>query len=83
MFVTLIFWHKNIVTLNVTLRYWDSKFRNLSPFPLPDEMPDDSLELARMAIEQITCVDQLTEISLYNTEELEESTEDKTWIISG
>ena len=46
-------------------------------------MPDDSLELARMAIEQIMCVDQLTKISQYNTEDLEESTEDKTWIISG
>ena len=66
------------------MRYWDSKFKNMSPFPLPDPMPDDSLTLAQMAIEQITCVDRLTEIKLYDTENLvPEHAEDKTWIVSG
>ena len=64
------------------MRYWDSKFKNMSPFPLPDPMPDDSLELAQMAIEQITCVDRLTKITIYDTENLAKA-EDKTWIVSG
>ena len=65
------------------MRYWDSKFRNLSPFPLPDEMPDDSMQLAQLAIQQISCVDRLTQISVYNTDDLEETVEDKTWVVSG
>ena len=65
------------------MRYWDSKFKNLSPFPLPETMPDDSLELAQLAIERITCVDRLTQVSTFDTVDLSEYSEDKTWIVSG
>ena len=66
------------------MRYWNSKFANLSPFPLPLEVPDDALTLAQMAIERITCVDRATIISTHDIEEkLGEQAEDKTWIVSG
>ena len=64
------------------MRYWHSKFKNISPFPLPLEMPNDGLELAKMAIERITSVDRATKITVYDTENEVES-EDKTWIVSG
>ena len=64
------------------MRYWHSKFKNISPFPLPLEMPNDGLELAKMAIERITSVDRATKITVYDTETEVES-EDKTWIVSG
>jgi signaling intermediate in Toll pathway protein len=64
------------------MRYWHSKFKNISPFPLPLEMPNDALELAKMAIERITSVDRATKITVYDTETEVES-EDKTWIVSG
>ena len=45
-------------------------------------MPNDALELAKMAIERITSVDRATKITVYDTETEVES-EDKTWIVSG
>jgi len=67
------------------MRYWQSKFKNTSPFPLPLEMPNDALELAKLAIQRITSVDRATEIKVYDTEfDLpQEESEDKTWIVSG
>jgi len=66
------------------MRYWHSKFKNLSPFPLPMEMPNDGLELAKLAIERITSVDRTTKISVYDTEfDLPQDQGDKTWIVSG
>ena len=65
------------------MQYWDSKFANMSPFPLPKEMPKDAFILAKMAIEQITSVDKSTKISVYDTQVDVEESEDKTWIVSG
>ena len=67
------------------MRYWDSKFSNLNPFPLPLEMPNDALELAKMAIERISSVDRATKIQIYDTEfDLDPEFEaDKSWIVSG
>eukprot|EP00088_Acartia_fossae_P000659 TRINITY_DN10264_c0_g1_i1.p1 TRINITY_DN10264_c0_g1~~TRINITY_DN10264_c0_g1_i1.p1 ORF type:complete len:418 (+),score=81.81 TRINITY_DN10264_c0_g1_i1:39-1292(+) len=62
--------------------YWYPKLKNISPWLLPDKLPDDALELALIGIEQITSVDRLTEINVYETKELEQAT-DKTWIVSG
>jgi signaling intermediate in Toll pathway protein len=64
------------------MMYWLPKLKNISPWLLPDELPDDALELAKMGIRQITSVDRLTDILVYNAEELEQAT-DKTWIVSG
>jgi len=64
------------------MMYWMPKFKNLSPFPLPDEMPNDALELAKLAIKQITSVDPITKLKVTDTEEIPDSN-DKTWVVSG
>lgn len=64
------------------MMYWMPKFKNLSPWPLPDPLPDGTFELAKLAIERITSVDLKTEIKIYQTHDLEDSIDD-TWIISG
>ena len=45
-------------------------------------MPNDALTLAKMAISRISSVDQLTEITVYDANDIPESI-DKTWIVSG
>jgi len=64
------------------MMYWMPKFKNISPWLLPETLPDDALELAKVGIKQITSVDPLTKISVYHAEDLQQST-DKTWIVSG
>ena len=64
------------------MMYWMPKFKNLSPWPLPQELPNDALELARLAVRQITSVDPTTRIGVINTEEVQDAN-DKTWIVSG
>lgn len=64
------------------MMYWMSKFKHASPFPLPNPVPNDALELAKLAIQQITGVDITTKISVLQTEDVEDSL-DKTWIVSG
>jgi len=65
------------------MMYWMSKFKNISPWLLPHELPEDALELAKLGIKQITSGDVMTEIKVYNAEDLEQESTDKTWIISG
>ncbi|CAK1547224.1 unnamed protein product [Leptosia nina] len=64
------------------MMYWMPKFKNLSPWFLPDKLPDDTLELAKLAIQRITSVDPDTKISIWQTEEIEAAL-DKTWVVSG
>lgn len=64
------------------MMYWMPKFKHASPFPLPNPVPNDTLELAKLAIQQITGVDIATKISVLQTEDVEDSI-DKTWIVSG
>jgi len=64
------------------MMYWMPKFKNLSPFPLPDELPNEALELAKLAIKQITSVDPSTKLDIINTEDVPDSN-DKTWVVSG
>nr|CAI5854493.1 unnamed protein product [Callosobruchus analis] len=35
------------------MMYWMPKFKNLSPYPVPDPLPNDTFELAKYAIERI------------------------------
>lgn len=44
--------------------YWFTKFKNASPFPLPEKLPLDALELAKLAMERM-CVDAQNEIKIY------------------
>ncbi|KPI92983.1 PREDICTED: evolutionarily conserved signaling intermediate in Toll pathway, mitochondrial [Papilio xuthus] len=63
------------------MMYWMPKFKNLSPWYLPEHLPNDTMELAMLAIQRITSVDPDTKISIWQTEEIEASL-DKTWIVS-
>ncbi|XP_054168193.1 evolutionarily conserved signaling intermediate in Toll pathway, mitochondrial-like [Oppia nitens] len=63
------------------MHYWMTKLRNANPFPLPDPLPLDSLELALLAIKRM-CIDIQTKISVLSTSQIEDSLE-KTWIVSG
>lgn len=47
------------------MMYWMPKFKNLSPWHLPDELPNDTLELAKMAIQRITSVDAEMKINVW------------------
>ena len=64
------------------MMYWMPKFKNLSPWPLPDELPDAALELAKLAIRQVTSVDPMTRLAVVHTETIP-SANDQTWIVSG
>lgn len=62
--------------------YWLPKFKNLNPWLLPNPVPNDALELAKLAIRQMCTVDVESAIEIFNTQDVEESL-DKTWIVSG
>lgn len=47
------------------MMYWMPKFKNLSPWYLPDELPKDTLELAFLAIQRITSVDAETRVDVW------------------
>ncbi|CAH0384621.1 unnamed protein product [Bemisia tabaci] len=64
------------------MMYWMPKFKNLSPWPLPSPVPEDTLELAKLAIKRIMTVDHQSEITVFQTKDVENSIDD-TWIVSG
>lgn len=45
--------------------YWMPKFKNLSPWLLPDPLPDHAKDLAIIAIKRITSVDLSTKIDVH------------------
>lgn len=64
------------------MMYWMPKFKNLSPWPLPDQVPDDTLEIAKLALERMCTVDLRSKVNVFETKELKDSLDD-TWIVSG
>lgn len=46
------------------MMYWMPKFKNLSPWPVPDPIPNDSFHLAKLAIERIASVDVQAKIDM-------------------
>ncbi|XP_054710860.1 evolutionarily conserved signaling intermediate in Toll pathway, mitochondrial-like [Uloborus diversus] len=60
--------------------YWMPKLKNINPYQMPDPMPSDVRELARLALKKMS-VDKRTTIVEYDANKLEESI-DKTWIMS-
>lgn len=64
------------------MMYWMPKFKNLSPWMLPNPVPDETLELAKLAVERMCSVDVLSKVSIYQTNDVESSIDD-TWIVSG
>lgn len=47
------------------MMYWMPKFKNLSPWFLPDALPDDTLDLAKLAVQRISSVDPVTQINVW------------------
>ncbi|XP_055324733.1 evolutionarily conserved signaling intermediate in Toll pathway, mitochondrial [Sitodiplosis mosellana] len=63
-------------------QYWMPKFKYLSPWLLPDPVPNDALELAKLAVRQMCTIDVESAVEVFDTEKVEDSL-DKTWIVSG
>ncbi|KAF6201522.1 hypothetical protein GE061_003913, partial [Apolygus lucorum] len=64
------------------MMYWMPKFKNASPWAVPDSLTTDPYQLAVHAIERISSVDIATKVDIYKTVDVENSLED-TWIVSG
>lgn len=62
--------------------YWMPKFKNASPWLLPNPVPNDTMELARLAVERMCTVDLTSDVKIYETKNVESSLDD-TWIVSG
>uniref|UniRef100_A0A1A9WPG9 Evolutionarily conserved signaling intermediate in Toll pathway, mitochondrial n=1 Tax=Glossina brevipalpis TaxID=37001 RepID=A0A1A9WPG9_9MUSC len=64
------------------MMYWMPKFKNLSPWPLPNPVPDNTLTMAKLAIERMCTVDVRSRITIYETKNVTDAIDD-TWIVSG
>nr|CAG4651881.1 EOG090X07J4 [Triops cancriformis] len=62
------------------MMYWMPKFKNLSPWPVPHDL-NDSLELAKLAIQRISSVDLQSKVEIFQASELPDAV-DPTWIVS-
>nr|CAG4637068.1 EOG090X07J4 [Ceriodaphnia reticulata] len=62
--------------------YWMPKFKNLSPWALPDKIPNSNLEIAKLAVRRMCSVDPSGEVEVFQTSDLKDSIDD-TWIVSG
>jgi len=63
------------------MMYWMPKFKNISPWPLPNPVPSTSLELAKLALERMSSIDLQSKVSVYQTSDIKDSVDD-TWIVS-
>ncbi|XP_042881028.1 evolutionarily conserved signaling intermediate in Toll pathway, mitochondrial-like isoform X2 [Penaeus japonicus] len=64
------------------MMYWMPKFKNASPWSLPDVVSNDAFDLAKMAVARMCTVDSTSKITTYDTKDVEDAVDD-TWIISG
>lgn len=64
------------------MMYWMPKFKNLSPWIVPNPPPNDAFDLARLAVDRMCSVDLQSKISVYQTSDVESAIDD-TWIVSG
>ncbi|KAL1452988.1 hypothetical protein WDU94_007168 [Cyamophila willieti] len=64
------------------MMYWMPKFRNASPWNLPNTVPSDTFLLAKIAIERIMSVDTRAKVTVYNSKDIPDAI-DQTWIVSG
>lgn len=64
------------------MMYWMPKFKKASPWLLPNPVPNDSLLLAKLAVERMCTVDVRSKVTVYDTKEVKEAI-DSTWIVSG
>ncbi|XP_018574969.1 evolutionarily conserved signaling intermediate in Toll pathway, mitochondrial [Anoplophora glabripennis] len=63
------------------MMYWMPKFKNLSPWPVPEPLPTDTFELAKYAIERISSADVNSVVKVYYSADITDSIDD-TWIVS-
>ncbi|XP_001607437.2 evolutionarily conserved signaling intermediate in Toll pathway, mitochondrial [Nasonia vitripennis] len=63
------------------MMYWQPKFKNLNPWPVPQPIPTDLRELAWYAMNKISSIDVRSVVTDFNTEDVPDSI-DKTWIVS-
>lgn len=73
--------HSDVFKKFARMMYWMPKLKNLSPYPLPNPVPRDPLELAKLAVRRM-CVDLRTVVSVRETKEIKDSV-DQTWVVSG
>lgn len=73
--------HSDVFKKFARMMYWMPKFKHLSPFPLPNPVPRDPLELAKLAVRRM-CVDLQTQVTVHDTKDVQDSV-DKTWVVSG
>lgn len=65
------------------MMYWMPKFRNMNPYPIPFELPDDSRELAVMALKRMCgYVDRDYKYTVWETDQCDLDTWEKTFIAS-
>ncbi|KAJ8686081.1 hypothetical protein QAD02_021875 [Eretmocerus hayati] len=63
------------------MMYWLPKFKHLNPWPVPKPLPDDPLEIAKLALVKISSIDVESQVTIIHTKDVEDSIE-KTWIVS-
>ncbi|KAG1669354.1 Evolutionarily conserved signaling intermediate in Toll pathway, mitochondrial [Nymphon striatum] len=63
------------------MMYWFSKFNNVTPFPIPKNLPSDIVDLTKICFKHMASVDLQTEIEVFQAEDLKDSI-DHTWIVS-
>ncbi|CAH1273668.1 ECSIT [Branchiostoma lanceolatum] len=61
--------------------YWFPKFKHINPFPLPDPLPADPVDLARLALRRMAD-DRKAEFKIYQREEDETESNIKTYVTS-
>ncbi|CAD5116895.1 unnamed protein product [Dimorphilus gyrociliatus] len=62
------------------MMYWLPKFKNVNPYPIPLDLPNDPRELALIALKRMS-IDLQTEYSIFETSELDNAI-DKTFVAS-
>nr|AAF01220.1 ECSIT [Drosophila melanogaster] len=65
------------------MMYWMPKFKNLSPWPLPDPVPDDTLEMAKLALERMLHGRPAVQNHGFRDQPSLKDAIDDTWIVSG
>lgn len=64
------------------MMYWMPKFKNLSPWVVPNPPPNEAFDLAKLAVERMCSVDLQSTIQSYQTSDVESAIDD-TWIVGG
>jgi len=64
------------------MSYWMPKFKNASPWALPQTIPNSNLEIGKLAVTRMCSIDPASTVETFQTKELEDSIDD-TWIVSG